>query len=231
MRAMILAAGVGSRLRPLTDTLPKALIEVGGMTMLERAIRAVRGAGADRVVVNVHHHADQVIRFVKERDFGVPIDLSPEDPVLETGGGILHAARLLDDGRPFLVHNVDIVTRVDLAALYQTHQSRPCLATLAVRSRPGSRRLLFDDDLRLRGREGESGEGKPLAFDGIHVISPELFGKLTERRAFSIMAAYLRLAAAGEAVRGQRTDAWAWAEIGTVARLEAVQRLVRQGDL
>ncbi|MBI4346506.1 MAG: NTP transferase domain-containing protein, partial [Elusimicrobia bacterium] len=207
------------------------LIEVGGLTMLERAIRAVRRAGAERVVVNVHHHADQVSRFVTGRDFGVPVDLLPEDPVLETGGGILHAAALLDDGRPFLVHNVDIVTRVDVAALYGSHLARPCLATLAVRNRPGTRRLLFDDDLNLRGREGESGDGTPLAFDGIHVISPELFGKLTERGVFSITPAYLRLVAAGETVRGYRTDAWAWAEIGTPERLESVRRRIQQGDL
>ena len=232
MRAMVLAAGVGSRLRPLTDATPKALIDVGGITMLERAIRALRAAGADRIVVNAHHHAAAVDQFLRTRNWGVPVDVSREDDLLlDTGGGILKAATLLNDGLPFLVYNVDIVTRLDLAALYRSHLARPCLATLSVRDRAGSRRLVFDLDLNLRGREGEGGEGTPLAFDGIHVLSPEIFEKITERGVFSITAAYLRLAAAGERVRGFRSDAYPWAEIGTPERLERVRRAVQQGEL
>lgn len=272
MRAMVLAAGAGSRLRPLTDKTPKALIDVGGVTMLERAVRALKAAGIDRVVVNAHHHAAEVERFVRSHDFGVPVDVSREDELLlDTGGGILKAAARLDDGKPFLVYNVDIVTRIDLGALARAHAARPCLATLSVRARAGGRRLVFDGDLRLLGREGEAGtpapgagtpapggaEGTPLgrgphspaqapglspgtapeenfralAFDGIHVISPELFPRLSERGVFSITAAYLRLAAAGELIRGWRSDAYPWAEIGTPERLAAVRRAVGQGEL
>lgn len=233
MRAMVLAAGVGSRLRPLTDKVPKALIEVGGKTMLERAIRAVAGAGAERVVVNVHHHAARVAQFLEGSDFGVPVDVSREDDLLlDTGGGIKKAAPLLMDGEPFLVHNVDIVTTVDLRALVRRHRESGALATLAVRDRPGKRRLLFDREGRLRGREGEAAlppGGAALAFDGIHVVSPRIFELLTEAGAFSITAAYLRLAAAGHDARAYRTDGTLWAEIGTPERLEETRRLLRGG--
>lgn len=229
---MVLAAGIGSRLRPLTDATPKALVDVGGRTLLERAIRAVLAAGADGVIVNAHHHAGRVEAFLRERSFGVPVEVSREEVLLDTGGGIQKAAWFLDDGLPFLVHNVDILTGIDVAALYRAHLERGALATLAMRDRQSRRRLLFDADGTLVGREGEASAppgGVALAFDGIHVISPEIFPKLTERGVFSITDAYVRLAAAGAAVRAFRTDASAWAEIGTPERLEEARRLAREG--
>ncbi|MBI4424013.1 MAG: nucleotidyltransferase family protein [Elusimicrobia bacterium] len=230
---MVLAAGVGSRLRPLTDGLPKALVEVGGRPMLERAIRAVVDAGADGVIVNVHHLADQVERFLRAASFPVPVELSREDALLDTGGGIRKAAWFLRDGRPFLVHNVDVVTSVDLRALYRAHLARPGLATLAVRDRPGRRRLLFGADGLLQGREGEgpAGGAAPLAFDGIHVLSPELLDRMPARDVFSITELYVRLAAAGEPVRAFRTDGSLWAEIGSPQRLAQARRLADEGRL
>ncbi|MCX5789471.1 MAG: nucleotidyltransferase family protein [Elusimicrobia bacterium] len=227
MKAMVLAAGVGSRLRPLTDSTPKALLEVGGVTLLERAVRALAGAGADGVIVNTFHLADRVEAFLRSKDFGVPVKVSREDALLDTGGGIAKAAWFLDDGEPFLVRNVDILSELDLRAFYKAHAESGALATLAVRERPSKRRLLFAADGRLLGREGESEAppaGLALAFDGIHALSPEIFRKLPLRGAFSMTAAYLRLAASGETIRAYRADASRWEEVGTPERLEEARR-------
>src|SRR5581483_1638380 len=132
---MVLAAGIGSRLRPLTDTTPKALVDVGGVAMLERTIRALVAAGVERVVVNTFHLADKVESFLKSKDFGASIDVSHEDVLRDTGGGVLNAARFLDDGKPFFVHNVDILTEDDLRAMYREHELSGALATLACSDR------------------------------------------------------------------------------------------------
>ena len=156
MNAMIFAAGLGTRLRPLTDTRPKALVEIHGTPMLERLIQRLRGFGVRNILVNVHAFADQIIEFVKHRpDDGVTVQISDErDLLLDTGGGLKKAAWFFRDGEPFFIHNVDVVSDLDLQAFYAAHCAHPnALATLAVHSRPSSRRLLFDDDGHLCGRE------------------------------------------------------------------------------
>jgi NDP-sugar pyrophosphorylase family protein len=237
---MVLAAGVGSRLRPLTDRGPKALVEVGGMPLVEIVLRRLAAAGARDVVVNTFHHADQLERFLRSRAtaLGLRIEISRETELLDTGGGILKAAPLLDDGKPFIVHNADVVSGVDLGRLYATHCTNGALATLSVRERAAaSRRFLFDTAGRLCGWErADSGErvwaaGRvdpvlPLAFDGIQVLAAEILGKLTERGAFSMTRAYLRLAGLGERIEACRADESYWADIGSLAKLEAVRRHV-----
>jgi N-acetyl-alpha-D-muramate 1-phosphate uridylyltransferase len=239
--AMILAAGLGTRLAPVTDTLPKALVPVGGTPMLERIARRLVKTGVDRIIVNVHHHADQIRRFIEEQDgFGVDIRISEEaDAPLETGGGVLHARAHFRGDAPFFVHNVDVLSDMDLEAMYAEHDSSTTLATLAVSDRPSSRRLVFDEgglygrvDLRsdrLESVRPPVGASRSLAFAGIHVISPGFFDLLDEAGAFSIMTPYLRLAAAGHTILPYDTGAALWLEVGDPERLERARRFVR-GD-
>jgi len=236
---MVLAAGVGSRLRPLTDERPKALIEVGGTPMLEIVIRRLIAAGVDGLVVNVFHLADKIADFLKAKsDFGIRIELSREAELLDTGGGLKKAAWFFDDGRPFFVHNVDVYSEADLGELYRFHVGRAALATLAVRSRESGRHFLFDREGRLCGWESSSESravwarspaqgAERLAFDGIHVVSPRLFDRLSETGAFSITSAYLRLAGEGENILACRTDEHFWSDIGRPAKLEELRRRIQ----
>ena len=205
MKAMIFAAGMGTRLRPITDNCPKALINVGGKPMLEWIIRRLIKSGFDEIVINVHHFAGMVTDFIREHDnFGITIHISDEqEQLLDTGGGLKKAAPFLQDG-PFLVHNVDIICDIDLKQLYQHHINSNALATLAVKDRETSRSLLVNRQDRLCGwRNNTTGETRlaitgpglyPTAFSGIHVISPGLFQLMSEQGVFSIIDVYLRLA-------------------------------------
>jgi NDP-sugar pyrophosphorylase family protein len=234
MKAMVLAAGVGSRLRPATDSMPKALIDVGGQTMLERVLRRLMAAGATQVIVNSHHFPEQIADFLRKRqDLGLAIEISEEPVLLETGGGLKKASWFFDDGKPFFLHNADVLSDVDLKALYAAHEGANALATLAVHKRESSRQLLFDAAGRLRGRrQGEKIEwaGAPatnvveLAFAGIHVISPKIFPLLTETGAFSIIDPYLRLSKAGERVQAFRVDSATWFDIGSAEKLERARK-------
>ncbi|MDR1331693.1 MAG: nucleotidyltransferase family protein [Tannerella sp.] len=207
MKAMILAAGLGSRLRPMTGSVPKALVPVGGRPMLEHTILRLKAAGVSHIVVNVHHLGQQIVDFLAaNNDFGLKIDISDESNYLfDTGGGIKQAAPFLDGTEPFLVHNVDIFSDIDLRALYAAHDASDTLATLAVSHRASRRQLLFDRDNRLCGwRNRETGEVKSLfpgfdpskhleyAFSGIHVISPAIFRLMEDWTGkFSIIDFYL----------------------------------------
>ena len=190
-QAMIFAAGLGTRLRPLTDTMPKALVRVGGEPLLHRVIMNLKSAGFERIVVNVHHFAEQIIDYLKTNDnFGLDIRISDEsDALLDTGGGIRKAAPLFDPSSPILIHNVDILHNVDLATFYESAISHD--ATLMVSERQTSRYLIFNDDMRLRAwiniKTGEvkpqpfqSTEGLRAAFSGLHVFSPRLFPLMAE---------------------------------------------------
>ena len=232
---MILAAGGGTRLRPLTDTMPKPLIEVGGMTLLERIARRLVAAGADRLIVNVHHHADRIERHLASLELGVDVRISREEErALETGGGVRHAARLFRREGAFLVHNGDVISDIDLTALLSARERSGGLAALAVHERETSRFLLFDEAGLLgwenvatgrsaRAREGR-GEPRRLAFAGIHAIDPRFLDLVEERGAFSIVDTYLRLSAAGERIVPHDVTGARWLEIGTPERLDAARR-------
>lgn len=230
MKAMILAAGRGTRLKPVTDSVPKALVEVDGISMLETVIRRLIGAGADSLVINVHHLHNKILAFLAEKEyFGLHIDISPEIYFpLETGGGLKKAACFFDDGKPFFMHNADVFTDLDLAALYAAHLKSGAMATLAVKKRPSARQLLFDGGLNLKGRlYGAAPSGlTPLAFSGVQVISPDIFEKMKESGVFSITDVYLRLAAEGEKITGFRDDACYWQDIGSIEKLESLRRYV-----
>jgi NDP-sugar pyrophosphorylase family protein len=247
MKAMILAAGFGTRLRPLTDTRPKALVEINGRTLLEITLTRLRSFGVNEVIINVHHFADMVADYVKSHNnFGMRIEISREDDLLlDTGGGLKKAAWFfLEKSRysppePFLLHNVDVISTIDLRRMLQFHNEQGALATLAVQSRESSRLLLFNDQLQLVGRVAPGGHSErseesalsshwplatdhsplPLAFSGIHIISPRLLPMLTEEGVFSIIDAYLRLAAQGEKILAFRADEYYWRDLGRPADL------------
>jgi NDP-sugar pyrophosphorylase family protein len=236
---MILAAGLGTRLRPLTDHTPKALLDVGGVPIIERVARRLIAAGADRLVINTAHLAEQIEAYVRSREgFGVEALFSREDPgPLETGGALLVAKEHFRGDAPFFLHNADILSDIPLGEMYAAHQEAgDPLATVAVLDRPTSRKLLFDDagllgrtdegkglDLRVRP---PAGEVRAIPFAGIHVISPRIFGLMTEQGAFSILDPYLRLAAAGERILPFRVDGYTWIDIGRPEQLEQARRSV-----
>jgi NDP-sugar pyrophosphorylase family protein len=211
MKAMVLAAGLGTRLRPLTDTRPKALVQIGDRTLLEITLARLRSFGIQDVIVNAHHFADMIVEYlVANRNFGMNIEVSREDVLLDTGGGLKKAAWFFqqDAAEPFVLHNVDVISTIDLHRMLDYHKAQGALATLAVQDRPTSRPLTFDGNLLLQGR------GPGLAFSGIHIISPRLLSMITEDGAFSIISTYVRLAAQGEKVLGFRADGYQWRDVG-----------------
>jgi NDP-sugar pyrophosphorylase family protein len=236
MKAMILAAGVGSRLRPLTDTCPKALIDINGVPMLEIVLKRLIQAGCTEVVINVFHLADMIVDFLRARNnFGIRLEISRETALLDTGGGLKKVADFFDDGQPFFVHNVDVLSDLDLQKMYRAHVESTALATLAVQSRSTGRYFLFDATGALCGWESvaenkqvfaklPSGKCERLAFNGIHVISPEIFPKMHETGAFSINQTYLRLAGEGEKILAFRMDDYYWRDIGRPEKLEQARR-------
>ena len=206
MKSMIFAAGLGTRLKPLTDVMPKALVPIAGKPLLEHIITKLKKAGSDEIIINVHHFAQQIIDFLKEKNnFDIRIEISDEsENLLETGGGIRKAAWFFDDAKPFFVHNVDILSNLNLADLYHQHLRTNSMATLTVSQRDTFRYLLFNDDLQLKGWINEKtsaikplGLKKPelynkLAFSGIQVMSPDVFPLMeTYEEKFSIMDFYL----------------------------------------
>jgi NDP-sugar pyrophosphorylase family protein len=239
MDAMILAAGLGTRLRPLTDHTPKALVEVGGEPMLERVAGRLISAGADRLIINTHHLGEQIEEYARARaaEWGVEVRISPEpERALETGGALVAAAEHFRRGAPFYLHNADILTDLPLEGLHAAHlfEGDP-LATVAVMDRPTARRLLFDQE-GLLGRVDErngidvrvrdaAGPVVALPFAGVHVISPRIFDLLTETGAFSILDPYLRLAAAGERILPYRVDGCLWLDIGRPEQLDQARRI------
>jgi len=233
MKAMVLAAGLGTRLRPLTNVRPKALVEIKGKNLLEITLARLRQFGVTDVIVNVHHFASVIVDYLAaHQNFGMNIAISREDELLlDTGGGLKKAAWFFQqDCEPFLLHNVDVISDIDLAKMVGFHREHAALATLAVHQRPSSRRLLFDEQGRLCGRRFEKEQGtqlvrkaeshEPLAFCGIHVISPRLLPMITETGAFSIIETYLRLAALNERILAFRVERAYWRDLGTIDSLE-----------
>ncbi len=243
MKAMILAAGLGTRLRPLTDDRPKALVEINGRTLLEITLSRLRSFGVREVAINVHHFAGMVLEYLKTNDnFGMTIAVSREEAMLDTGGGLKKAAYFFlgdsvedpNSDEPFILHNVDVLSTIDLRRMVQFHAEKRALATLAVQDRTTSRYLMFDERLQLCGRRSGSDEEpeivrsspvqsslvqssqqmQALAFSGIHVVSPRFLTLMNEDGAFSIITSYLRLAAQGEKILAFRADEYYWRDLG-----------------
>lgn len=243
MKAMVLAAGLGTRLRPLTDHRPKALVEINGNTLLEITLTRLRRFGVTDVIVNVHHFADMIADYLAARqNFGMRIEISREDDqLLDTGGGLKKAAWFFpnSDDEPFLLHNVDVLSGIDLAQMVQSHRDHQALATLAVQQRPSSRQLLFDERDSLCGRRFEKEQRtelarsaeplEPLAFCGIHIISPRLLPMMQESGVFSIIETYLRLAAEDQPIVAFRADEVYWRDLGTIESLKQAAEDLRSG--
>jgi NDP-sugar pyrophosphorylase family protein len=235
MKAMVLAAGLGTRLRPLTNDRPKALVEVAGRTLLEITLARLREFGIRDVIINVHHFADLLLAYLKRNNnFGMRLEISNEPVLLDTGGGLKKAAWFFQDSQdnsggsadgPFLLHNVDIVSTIDFRRMVEQHKKTGALATLAVQQRKTSRYLLFDEPMQLCGRKlvkeqkteivRDSKPLQELAFSGIHVISSQLLSKISEDGIFSIIDSYLRLSEQGEKITGFRADEYYWRDLGT----------------
>ena len=242
MKAMIFAAGLGTRLKPLTDSIPKALVPIAGKPLLEHVILKLKAAGFDEIIVNVHHFPDQIIDFLKvNNNFGIRIEVSDErDQLLDTGGGIRKAKHFFDNGQPFLVHNVDILSDIDLKELFQQHLAADSLATLVVSKRDTFRYLLFDDDHRLCGWINETtGETKPIKFDdiscfnklafaGIQVLSPRVFELMETLDAkFPIMDFYFSNAQT-QVIKGFIPTDFHMLDVGKLNVLDEAERFVNR---
>jgi MurNAc alpha-1-phosphate uridylyltransferase len=235
MQAMILAAGLGTRLRPVTDSKPKALVEVGGITMLELTIRYLKKYGVDRLIINLHHFPDQIKSFLKEKNnFGLEILFSDEsNALLDTGGAIKKAKSLFDPKSPLILMGVDILTDLDLSEMIKFHNKNKPLVTLAVKDRITSRSLLFNKIMRLEGwRNNQTGELKgvvsdknsiALGFSVVHIIDPVIFNFIKENGAFSIIDLYLRLMKEHH-ILGFRHDHSIWMEFGKIENIRELEK-------
>ena len=234
---MIFAAGLGTRLHPLTNSTPKALVKLNGITMLERIIKNLIYYGFDELIINVHHFPEQIINFIKRNnDFGIKIAISHEDKVLlDTGGGLKKASWFFDSDESFLVHNVDIISNTNLLNLYNYHIKNNALATLAVRERESSRYLLFDNSMQLCGWENintkesiitrENIQSKRYAFSGIHIISPSIFKYIKQDGAFSIIKNYLELSSMHKIIAYPNKNSF-WFDIGTTEKLNNAEKFL-----
>jgi NDP-sugar pyrophosphorylase family protein len=237
MKAMIFAAGIGKRLQPISEHTPKALVKLGEKTMLQLVAEKLIRAGASRIVVNIYHHPEKIQAFISKLHFPeVEFIISDETgQLLDTGGGLLKARPFLEGSEPIILHNVDVLSDIDLLAMLEIHKSNNALATLAATRRKTSRYFLWDQD-RLAGWENTStgqmiisnpqpGQRlKRRAFSGIHMISPELLSLITETGVFSINDVYLRLAKANKIIAFEHKPAH-WADIGTPEKLENARKL------
>jgi NDP-sugar pyrophosphorylase family protein len=228
MKAMIFAAGVGSRLKELTRATPKCLMEVGGKTMLERVVDRLKEVGVTALAINTHHHAEQVSDYIKSKGyFGLEVLISHEPVLLDTGGGLKKAAPFFAGEEAFLIHNADIYSNIDLAHLVEVHRSNNAVGTLAVMERPSKRGLYVDSGHHLIGWTQEENpapkEASLYSFCGISVASHEIFSHMTAEGAFSIISSFLSAARATNRVYGELVTGVDWTDIGTPEQLEALR--------
>lgn len=238
---MILAAGLGTRLRPLTNSLPKALVPLRKKPLLHHAIDYVSSYGFDEIIVNVHHFADLIMDYIKKQNFDARVTITVSDEttkLLDTGGALKAASWFFDDGKPFLVYNSDVLTKLDLLDFYRYHTDHNPLATLAVRNEHSGRYLLFDDNMNMRGlgnkKSGYSekfydwkGIGKEYGFSGIHMINPQIFEYAPEEDAFPIFTWYKKASAHG-AIKGYDHSGTFWMDLGKPENLAAAEGIYDQ---
>jgi len=237
MKAMIFAAGLGTRLYPLTLHKPKALVEISGKTLLQMAIENVSQAGYHDLVINIHHFGDQIIEYLeKNNNFGLNITISDErNQLLDTGGGILKAAPWLSGDEAFLVYNVDVLSNIDLQLFRKYHIEQGGLATLAVRERKTARYLAFDDTMQLSGwRNIKTGDEiasrsmlncNLLAFSGIQLIDPAIFKLITETGSFPLIPLYLRLATE-QRIMGYNDQSSLWMDLGKPDQITEAEKFI-----
>ena len=237
MKAMILAAGLGSRLKDLTQNTPKALIKINNKTLLEIVISNLISHGIKDIIINLHHYAQQIIDYVNlNNKFGIEIEFSLEDTLLDTGGGLKKASWFFNDKNPFLLHNVDVISNINISEMHDYHATNKNMATIATRSRKTSRYFLFDKNNKLCGWKNEiTGEQKivqetanelyPFSFTGIHVISPQVFKYFPKQDKFSIVDFYLNIAAENKIMAFQ-SDKYSWIDCGKPENLIKVKEFI-----
>lgn len=233
MKAMILAAGKGTRLKPFTDSRPKALFPVENFTLLQLTILYLKKHGITELVVNVHHFSEQIVQYMEEnKGFGLPYQISDEsDQLLDTGGALVKARQFLDGEESFVLMGADVMTGLDLSAMIQYHKEKGPLVTLGVKDRLSSRSLIFDNAYQLKGwRDNSSGktigmkaseDTFELGFSTVHVIQPRIFDLISECGAFPIMPLYLKLMET-EKILGFRHDESSWIEFGRIERIPSI---------
>jgi NDP-sugar pyrophosphorylase family protein len=241
VKALLFAAGLGTRLKEYTSDKPKALVVVAGKPLLQHAIEYLKKNDISDITINVFHYADQIISFLDEnKSFGANLHISDErDQLLETGGGLKKAGKYLSGKEPVLLYNVDIISNLDLKLLYDFHLKQNALATLVVRKRETSRYLMIDQNMNLAGwKNQQSGEirvcrsdsienAQPLAFSGIHIIQPELLDLITEEGKFPIMDLYLRLAQ-NHTIKAFVDTSTIWLDLGKPDQLQLAEKILNQ---
>jgi len=242
MKAMILAAGMGTRLRPLTNDTPKALVKMNGVPMLEIVILKLKAIGVKEIIINVHYLADQIINFLQKKDnFGVRIEISDEsNQLLDTGGGLKKASWFFKDNKPFILHNVDIISNIDLLKMYKAHENNKALVSLAVRKRISSRYFLFNSKKELAGWRNvktkeeiitiPEKEKEGLAFSGIHIINPEIFSYIKSTHSFSIVNTYLDLSNKYKILGFDHSSDY-WFDIGNTENLKKAESYLSKQNL
>lgn len=241
VKALLFAAGLGTRLKEQTLSKPKALVDLAGKPLLRHAIEHLKQFGISDITVNVFHFAEQVISYLEENNsFGINIQISDErDQLLDTGGGLKKASVFLNGTEPILIYNVDVISNLDLNLLLKYHQEQKSLATLVVRARETSRYLMFDSNLQLTGWKNFSNgetrisrdesfiESQPFAFSGIHLIQPELLDLITEEEKFPIIDLYLRLAKS-HSIKAFIDQSDLWMDLGKPEQLLAAEEIFRK---
>jgi NDP-sugar pyrophosphorylase family protein len=243
MKAMILAAGFGTRLKPLTNKRPKALIEIQNIPLLELVIKKLIAAGVSEIIINTHHLTEQIVNFIQKKDsFGIHIEFSHEQEILGTGGGLKKASYFFDDDQPFFLYNVDILSTINLTQIYRYHFEKGAMVTLAIQQRETSRYFIVDeannvcghedlDNRRTRLMSKPVGNSRLMAFCGIHVISPKLFDYIEEKGRFSIVDTYLRLIEHGISIIGFPADGFYWKDVGKLAALNELKYDINKGNV
>ncbi|MDD4107252.1 MAG: nucleotidyltransferase family protein [Prolixibacteraceae bacterium] len=237
MKAIIFAAGLGTRLKGETKNRPKALVEIGGKPLLQLAVEKLRDENFNEIVVNIHHFSELMTGFLKSHDFGIAVQISDEsDKLLDTGGALKKAAPLLRGEEPVLVYNVDILSNLNLRKVMDVHIKSRALATLVIRERNSDRCFKFDDNNRLAGwinkRTGQKkisdpakfDNAKEMAFSGIHVVSPAIFEMMPDEDVFSVIDLYTELAK-NHLIKGYVDKSDLWIDTGTPEKLEEARRL------
>ncbi len=232
---MIFAAGLGTRLRPLTNNIPKALVPLKQKPLLQHSIDVLKDAGVDEIIINVHHFAGKVERFIRESDLGINIEISDErDRLLDTGGGLKKASWFFDGDEPFVLLNTDILTNLDFRAMLDYHKKQQALVTLAVRNEYRDRHLLLDKKMQLAGKGADSSNTQELVrpeeqlskyrFSGVHIISPQVFELFPEEERFPILKWYLSLAK-NHPVKGFDHSSDFWMDLGKPENLAAAEAI------
>ncbi len=242
MKAMIFAAGKGTRLRPLTHNTPKALVKINRTPIIERVILKLISFGISEIIINVHYLSEQIITFLESKNyFGIKIIISDEsNQLLDTGGGLKKASYFFNDNQPFILHNTDVISNIDLASMLDVHKQNNALATLAVRDRNSSRHFLFNQNNELCGWRNSktkdqiiskySNNYKALAFSGIHIISPKIFDYIDQNGAFSIVNTYLKLSK-HNLIQAYQHDKDYWFDIGTIENLKTTEQYLSNQNI